>query len=783
MIGRSCIVGLLAVMAIAPYCAAEGLPPAQWHGRGAYRLWLEVPARDIGERATDEALARAEVDFGALLASHAIAGVVSPTSIEMVQYDPETLLPVPYTGYSSDGRGLVPCRFDNANLRSYSYMYNMVSDAQRGELAWAHRQMGEEPGLYALYFDVGRELPHGIAAARPLIGDFDVLYRREGGPLSSMYHTRVAVGDWNGDGLFDLLVGNILGHVFFHENVGVPGEPRFGAGRMLEAMGEPLDVGWYAAPDLVDWDGDGDLDLIVGADGGKVLLFENTGSPSGPQLAAGEPVTAEGAPIITPAAPCPETPFMTRDYVPVPAAVDWDGDGDLDLLVGGYLTGWVFYYENVRNSPGKPVLEARGPLTADGEPIDTLWQAAPCPVDLDGDGDLDLVCGTMDQRVHESQTTPWPSFFYYENVGTREAPRLRRGVFPLDEAQGDLTNPRAVDWDDDGDWDLVTGIGHEVRLMRNTGTRQAPRFSGEPPLTAPWTPLLGGGFATPPVDWDGDGDWDLLRSGGRTATYLENVEPGNPPRYEERGELAANGEVILHEFLPGDDHTFGEFFDWDNDGDLDYLLGNSAGEVWIYRNIGSPSRPLLASGERLALADGRPLLVGMPIDTPVTDFATHSGNRSDPAAADYDGDGNHDLVVADAYGKLTLFRNTGTNEQPRFAEGEVLLTGEGRAFVCAADWNRDGPTDLIVSWAEGVWYCENIGTKTEPKFERTRRFDPPWIPYPHPYVVDWNQDGDLDLFLASSYTYCFVADRSYLDHGYAEGGFLGMEKRPAPVSE
>jgi hypothetical protein len=82
-----------------------------------------------------------------------------------------------------------------------------------------------------------------------------------------------------------------------------------------------LDVGFFASPDLVDLDGDGDLDAVVGEVYGGLRYFENTGSTSSPDF-----VEATGA----------ANPFDGIDvgFRSSPDLVDLDGDGDLDAVVG-----------------------------------------------------------------------------------------------------------------------------------------------------------------------------------------------------------------------------------------------------------------------------------------------------------------------------------------------------------------------------------------------------------------------------------------------------------------
>mgnify|MGYP001243075152 FL=1 len=295
------------------------------------------------------------------------------------------------------------------------------------------------------------------------------------------------LADIDADGDLDLFVG-VLGGAFnpnltasdnfyFLERT-AGGEYALRTRRFLSQ----IDVGSESVPALGDIDGDGDLDLLVG----------NKLDPANPSTARLYVFMNEGT-ASAPAFRLADTLDLAPAFHYAPALADLDGDGDLDLVLGTWNDGVLFYFN---------VGSAREPRwVQDSTRTIRLTRGSnstPVLVDIDADGDLDLFVGEASGELN-----------FYRNDGTRTEPRF---VLVSDRFQdidaGRRSHPAFLDVDGDGDLDLFLGREEGgVAFYLNIGTAREPRFvPAEPPVPIPLHPHGAPVFA----DLDADGRPDLI---------------------------------------------------------------------------------------------------------------------------------------------------------------------------------------------------------------------------------------------------------------------------------
>ena len=564
-----------------------------------------------------------------------------------------------------------------------------------------------------------------------------------------------------------------------------------------------LGVGLWAWPLPMDLNGDGKYELVVNCPdkpSNGVYVFSSGADTAKNPMAVFKPGVriskgmqnielswdAEGKPrVLSPGVEYPDFAKTGLEFgkkLPLPTNihpnkvranmwkyVDYDGDGKTDVIVGvgdwtdygwdngynekgvwtkGPLRGFVYFIRN-EGSNDKPKYQKPAKIEAAGKDLEVFGWPSPNFADFDGDGDLDLICGEF-----------LDGFTYFENIGSRTEPKYAAGRR--------LTLPPGV-------------TGARSAAWKATG--EAKKLPGSPrPLTMDLEMITPVAF-----DWNKDGKLDLVvgDEDGRVA-FIENT-----------GKFTDDHTPL---FLPpkyfkqqADEMKFGALatpvgFDWDGDGDIDILCGNTAGYIAFFENLSGPgvAQPKFAA-PKLLQSDGKNLRIMAGGNGSIQGPAEAKWGYTTQSVADWDGDGLPDLLVNSIHGKVVWYRNTGTRKEPKLAaaapvevewqgaqpalawgwmkpQGKALLT-QWRTTPVAVDWNKDGLMDLVMLDQEGYLayferakvdgklvllsprrsFCDESGKPlqlskgTAGKSGRRKLC-----------VTDWDGDGKADFLLNSS---------------------------------
>src|SRR5262245_59047710 len=525
-------------------------------------------------------------------------------------------------------------------------------------------------------------------------------------PTISERPIKIVVGDVDGDGQQDLVLFTVdyaTGHpVVWHATGACRYVPIADA---LPEMRFANNSYPSVIAGLADLDGDGDRDLVTvmsatcssntlsSCTGGAIEVFTNDGTGHFSRLIA--------------AVPQDPSALMTSL-----ALGDVDGDGDTDLVVGCapfVIDAWPLIFLTATGQEKLFLNDGTGHFTAVSwaAGVDFDWTSSVLLADFDNDGDLDL---------HVTNSNHWwfggGQDTYYSNNGTGTFTRIVTAL-PIENSgpPGSL----AVDFDSDGDLDIVLNNYSSLSLLRNNGTGVFTDASAG----FPWS--LTNANAIFCADFDGNGTVDI------------GVLSINPFGADRILQFSNNGSGVFtyvpsrdRYALDSTDFTALAALDVDGDADVDLI---------------APHIPGFVSG--LFLNDGTGAWTEVPGDMPSQGGGS---NQRGDVAVDIDGDGDLD-VLACGLGAHRVYRNNGAGRFTSVPYGAFTASTASTKNIAIGDLDGDSLPDVVVASGysppfSSIYRNNGAGSLD---LALTTTIDAAAVA-----LGDVDNDGDLDIYFGTS---------------------------------
>ena len=471
-------------------------------------------------------------------------------------------------------------------------------------------------------------------------GHLDILVFNEDGSRVVYYENQTTT-----KGVFDLkLITNTWG---FFEESGINSDIKLGVGKKEGAHPGSKILAF-------DAEGDGDYDLLISdVTSSKINFLEN--GKSDLSLAHDSMISFTenypgNEPIVIP-------------YFPSFNLIDFDLDGDLDLLTSNstrspMVNGLIWAYENVGTTGFDFRLKTKSFLQE--EMIDNGLNCIPAAADVDGDGDVDLVMSSINHENGDYSKSQFAMLSYYENTGSAEEPEYElknNDYLGLAELESPFMSPCFGDLDNDGVIDLLVGnaSGRLWFFKNQAGPNEAMDLAEKQLIEG----LDVGVNARPSIyDVDKDGYNDMVI--GEQAGYLNYYTGSSTFEFElqsERwGEIRTNGffwEVLdtndqgqvidsTKFFLPeGNSHP--TLADIDGNGQVDMMVGSAWGKMALYMNVD------------LSKSYFWPVKGWLQLDNHSRQIDKDMGEFTAPYFSDLNADGKPELMIGVYMGGLELF--------------------------------------------------------------------------------------------------------------------------------